>query len=77
MPNPEIPCPECSGAGFFGDNGPVAESLCGFCRGTGVLINGGPYLHAEPLQTKPITRAALPRVPKPGYWEERIWRYGE
>ena len=37
--HPEIPCPECGGAGFFGD-GPIAET-CDCCGGKGVLINEG------------------------------------
>jgi hypothetical protein len=37
----EIPCSECSGAGFFGGNGPTVERECSACRGTGVLVEDG------------------------------------
>src|SRR5260370_18637541 len=48
--HPEVECPECGGAGFFG-NGPVVEP-CYHCRGTGVLINESVFL--EPR--KPMVR---------------------
>lgn len=35
--HPEVDCPECGGAGFFG-NGPNVDP-CGCCMGTGVLID--------------------------------------
>jgi DnaJ-class molecular chaperone len=38
----ETICQECSGAGFFGGNGPTVERLCQFCNGTGVLVEDGP-----------------------------------
>ena len=47
--HPEEPCPECGGAGFFGD-GPVVDS-CGYCMGTGVLIDEG----ILPAERKPAT----------------------
>ena len=50
--HPEIDCPECGGAGFFG-NGPVADA-CGCCGGTGVLINNSVTLSAR----KPMRRAS-------------------
>ena len=34
----EIPCQECSGAGFFGGNGPTVERKCEACDGRGVLV---------------------------------------
>jgi DnaJ-class molecular chaperone len=37
----EIPCLECSGAGFFGGNGPTVERKCEACNGTGVLVEDG------------------------------------
>lgn len=37
----EIPCPQCSGAGFFGNNGPRVERKCEACNGTGVLVEDG------------------------------------
>jgi DnaJ-class molecular chaperone len=37
----EIPCLECSGAGFFGGNGPQVERRCEACNGTGVLVEDG------------------------------------
>jgi DnaJ-class molecular chaperone len=37
----ETICPECSGAGFFGDTGPTGER-CGHCNGNGVLVEDGP-----------------------------------
>lgn len=56
-PNPETRCPECSGAGFFGGNGPVVDSYCGFCKGTGVLVEEAPYRFVEPaIPRKPIAR---------------------
>jgi DnaJ-class molecular chaperone len=38
----ETSCPECSGAGFYGGNGPIAETICAFCNGTGVLVEESP-----------------------------------
>jgi DnaJ-class molecular chaperone len=38
----EIPCQECSGAGFFGGNGPEVERQCEACNGRGVLVEDGP-----------------------------------
>jgi DnaJ-class molecular chaperone len=35
--HPEVPCPTCEGAGFFG-NGPYVE-FCAYCHGTGVIID--------------------------------------
>ncbi len=49
--NPEIPCPECDGAGFYGGNGPVVHSICTFCKGTGV------HEPAEELVARPPGRA--------------------
>ncbi len=37
----ETPCPECSGAGFFGGNGPQVERKCEACNGNGVLVEDG------------------------------------
>ncbi len=37
----ETTCLECSGAGFYGGNGPVVETICAFCNGTGVLVEEG------------------------------------
>jgi DnaJ-class molecular chaperone len=34
----ETICQECSGAGFYGGNGPIVETICAFCNGTGVLV---------------------------------------
>lgn len=53
----ESDCPECSGAGFFG-NGPIGNS-CSRCHGFGVLRDGRPYdlpLPA-PIERKPMGRA--------------------
>ena len=47
----ETDCPECGGAGFFG-NGPYVDP-CDYCRGTGVLINESVLLSAR----KPVRRA--------------------
>ena len=49
--HPEVDCPECGGAGFFG-NGPCVEP-CGPCGGTGVLINENVILQPR----KPVRRA--------------------
>jgi len=38
----ETICQECSGAGFYGGNGPIVETICAFCKGTGVLVEDGP-----------------------------------
>ncbi len=38
----EIPCQECSGAGFFGGNGPTVERRCEACNGRGVLVEDSP-----------------------------------
>lgn len=46
-----IPCPECSGAGFFGGNGPVVESICGYCHGEGAVDM------AEDVRPRPPVRA--------------------
>lgn len=55
----ESDCPECGGAGFFG-NGPIGNT-CSHCRGFGVLRDGRPY----DLQ--------LPEAPrKPMGWEQEI-----
>ena len=43
----EIDCSECGGAGFFG-NGPNVDP-CGYCRGTGVLIDDNVMLSARKL----------------------------
>ena len=46
----EIDCTECGGAGFFG-NGPNVD-LCGYCRGTGVLIDDNVRLSpSKPVAT--------------------------
>ena len=37
----EITCQECSGAGFFGGNGPTVDRKCEACNGTGVLVEDG------------------------------------
>lgn len=37
----EIPCSECSGAGFHGGNGPTVERKCEACKGSGVLVEDG------------------------------------
>ena len=37
----EIPCQQCSGAGFFGGNGPSVERQCEACNGAGVLVEDG------------------------------------
>ena len=49
--HPELPCPECDGAGFDGGNGPVVECICAFCHGTGV------HEPAEDIIPMPIDRA--------------------
>ena len=49
--HPEIDCAECGGAGFFG-NGPNVEP-CGYCAGTGVIIDESVILSAQ----KPMRRA--------------------
>ena len=49
--HPEVDCPECGGAGFFG-NGPIVDP-CGHCGGTGVLIDATVMLPPR----KPIRRA--------------------
>ncbi len=49
--HPEIDCSECGGAGFFG-NGPNVEP-CGYCAGTGVIIDNTVRLPAR----KPVRRA--------------------
>ena len=54
---PETICPECSGAGFFGNNGPLAESTCGKCKGTGVLVDGSAYRHVPAIPRRPMNRA--------------------
>lgn len=54
----ESDCPECGGAGFFG-NGPIGN-YCTYCRGFGVLVDGRPYdlqIPAEPSPHKPMGRA--------------------
>lgn len=56
---PETLCLECSGAGFYGGNGDIAERLCEHCNGTGVLVEEGPInVRAVPrldeLQAKQI-----------------------
>jgi len=51
--HPESDCPECGGAGFFG-NGPIVDP-CGYCGGTGVLIDDSRMLSPR----KPIRRAIL------------------
>ena len=48
--HPEIDCAECGGAGFFG-NGPNVDP-CGYCAGTGVLIDDSVVLSPR----KPIQR---------------------
>lgn len=48
----EVDCPECRGAGFFG-NGPVSEA-CGLCGGTGVLITDEPLASIEGTQAAPL-----------------------
>lgn len=55
----ETQCPECSGAGFFGGNGPRVDVLCGKCKGTGVLIDGQPYRHVDKPEfvRRPMSRA--------------------
>jgi DnaJ-class molecular chaperone len=55
---PEVPCPECGGAGFFG-NGPVVEP-CDICRGKGVLINESVTL--KRVRRKPIGRERRKRA---------------
>jgi hypothetical protein len=50
--HPEVDCPECGGAGFFGD-GPFVES-CACCRGIGVLIDD--TVIAPRAERKPVAR---------------------
>jgi hypothetical protein len=50
--HPEVTCPECGGAGFFGD-GPFVES-CACCRGIGVLIDDG--VKPPQAERKPVAR---------------------
>ena len=54
MADLETDCPECSGAGFFGNSGPIVEKLCDFCKGTGVLVEGQAYRF---LPKKPVALA--------------------
>jgi hypothetical protein len=49
--HPEVACPTCEGAGFFGD-GPYVE-FCAYCHGTGVMIDEGVWLEPE---RKPLER---------------------
>ncbi len=49
--NPEVPCPECDGAGFYGGNGPVVHCICAFCHGTGI------HEPAEEIVARPPDRA--------------------
>jgi hypothetical protein len=77
MTDPETPCPECSGAGFFGNNGPIAETICGFCKGAGVLVEESAYRHLSEPQRKPVGRE-LDWLYKQIFWqrEERRQRDG-
>jgi DnaJ-class molecular chaperone len=50
--HPETPCPECGGAGFFGD-GPIVDA-CDCCGGKGVLIDDSVTLTA--VERKPVGR---------------------
>ena len=50
--HPEVPCPACEGAGFFG-NGPYVE-FCAYCRGTRVIIDENVTL-TKPKR-KPLSR---------------------
>ncbi len=80
MPHPELPCPECDGAGFYGGNGPVVETLCAFCHGTGV------HEPAEDITARPPDRAYVSVYSDPKHSEavdkiasemrERLERYG-
>ncbi len=49
--HPEVACPTCEGAGFFG-NGPYVE-FCAYCHGTGVLIDEREFFAPE---RKPVER---------------------
>lgn len=53
--HPEVDCPECGGAGFFG-NGPNVY-LCHDCLGTGVLIDDTVMLPPR----KPVCRVTHPK----------------
>ena len=64
--HPEVDCPECGGAGFFG-NGPYVVP-CEFCRGTGVLIDDSVSL----LPRKPISRVSSSKKPGRKVTSERI-----
>jgi DnaJ-class molecular chaperone len=56
--HPEVACPTCEGAGFFGD-GPYVE-FCAYCHGTGVMIDEGVWLEpgAEALGAGASERTA-------------------
>jgi DnaJ-class molecular chaperone len=60
--HPEVPCPACEGAGFFG-NGPYVE-FCAYCHGTGVMIDESVTLTG--VERKPLgrERRKAPRRPK-------------
>lgn len=53
---PETSCPECLGVGFFGNNGPVVESQCGRCNGTGVLVEDSLYVSCFATMRKDVGR---------------------
>jgi DnaJ-class molecular chaperone len=53
--HPEVDCPECGGAGFFG-NGPQVDP-CDYCGGTGVLIDGSQLLSARKPSGRAMTSA--------------------
>jgi DnaJ-class molecular chaperone len=50
--HPEVPCPTCEGAGFFG-NGPYVE-FCAYCHGTGVIVDES--VTPNDVKRKPVAR---------------------
>jgi DnaJ-class molecular chaperone len=63
----ETICQECSGAGFYGGNGPIVQTICSFCNGTGVLveesqINVRAVSRIDELQAKHIVGSVFARM---------------
>ena len=58
--HPEVPCPTCDGAGFFG-NGPYVE-FCAYCHGTGVIIDESVILPNPKRKPVGRERRKVPRL---------------